>query len=225
VGELDDLRPQLSDPYGSRRLTAPAALFRDTDMLKHAVLLAALLALAACAPDAPAAPPAAQSSVIVDSIFPPEEAMRRFRAGLPEVDSLSGGASSRGELVRRFVRAVEQQDTAMLRELLLTRAEFAYLYFPTSRFARPPLRTDPALLWFQMQMNSEKGIVRLLRRKGGADAGFRGHACEDAPVVEGENRLWEQCTVRVADGRDDRWFGTVIERGGRYKLVSYANGL
>ena len=190
--------------------------------MRRTILLAAILA--ACAPDAPAAPPAAQSSVVIDSIFPPEEAMRRFRAGLPEVDSLSGGATSRGELVRRFVRAVETQDTAELRTLLLNRAEFAYLYFPTSRFARPPLRTNPALLWFQMQMNSEKGIVRLLRRRGGTDAGFRGHSCEDQPVVEGENRLWERCTVHV-DGGDDRWFGTVIERGGRYKMVGYANGL
>jgi len=200
-------------------------------MMRHTLPLTALLALAACAPDAPAAPPAAHSSAppaVVDSILPPEEAMRRFRAGLAEVDSLSGGASSRGELVRRFVRAVEKQDTAELRTLLLNRAEFAYLYFPGSRFSRPPLRTDPALLWFQMQMNSEKGIVRLLRRKGGTDAGLRGHECEDAPVVEGENRLWEKCTVRVTEGgveRADRWFGSVIERGGRYKLVSYANGL
>ncbi len=195
-------------------------------MLKQFVLLTVLLALAACAPDAPAAPPAVRSSArVVDSIFPPEEAMRRFRAGLLKVDSLSGGASTRGELVRRFVRAVEMQDTAELQALLLSRAEFAYLYFPASRFARPPLRTDPALLWFQMQMNSEKGIVRLLRRKGGADAGFRGHACEDEPVIEGENRLWERCTVRVADSAAVRWFGTVIERGGRYKMVGYANGL
>jgi len=195
-------------------------------MMRPTILLTAILALAACAPDAPAAPPAAQSAApsVVDSIFPPEEAMRRFRDGLPEVDSLSGGATSRGELVRRFVRAVEKQDTAELRTLLMNRAEFAYLYFPTSRFARPPLRTDPALLWFQMQVNSEKGIVRLLRRKGGADAGFRGHACEDRGVVEGENRLWEKCTVRV-EGGEDRWFGSVIERGGRYKMVGYANGL
>lgn len=191
------------------------------------ILLTAVLALAACAPDAPAAPSVAETSAptVVDSIFPPEEAMRRFRAGLHEVDSLSGGATSRDELVHRFVRAVETQDTAELRTLLINRAEFAYLYFPTSRFARPPLRTDPALLWFQMQMNSEKGIVRLLRRHGGADAGFRGHTCENAPVVEGENRLWERCTVRLADGGEDRWFGTVIERGGRYKMVGYANGL
>jgi hypothetical protein len=224
VGELDDLLSQLSH-HGSRRYAAPAALFTDT--MRSTILLTAILALAACAPDAPAAPPAAQSSApaVVDSIFPPEEAMRRFRAGLPEVDSLTSGASSRDELVRRFVRAVEKQDTAELRTLLLNRAEFAYLYFPTSRFARPPLRTDPALLWFQMRMNSEKGIVRLLRRRGGADAGFRGHACEDQPVVEGENRLWERCTVRLADGGEDRWFGTVIERGGRYKMVGYANGL
>lgn len=190
-------------------------------MLKYAALL---LALAACAPDAPAAPPAAQSSGVVDSIFPPEEAMRRFRADLTEVDSLAGGASSRAELVRRFVRAVEKQDTAELRTLLLDRAEFAYLYFPTSRFARPPLRTDPALLWFQMQVNSEKGIVRLLRRRGVTDVVFRWHECEYAPVVEGENRLWERCTVRVAEG-EYRWFGTVIERGGLYKMVGYANGL
>ena len=71
-----------------------------------ALFWAALLAgIAACGgPDARAELPAAGR--VVDSILPREEALRRFREGLPPVDSLSGGAESRDALVAEFVRAL-----------------------------------------------------------------------------------------------------------------------
>lgn len=210
-------------------------------MNARSALLPLLLpvALAACGQDTataeanPASTTAADSEparpAVVDSILPPEEALRRFRQGHPEITALTGGADSRDALVRRFIGAVEAQDTAALRAMVLSRAEYAHLVYPTSRFTRPPMQQDPALIWFQMQLNSEKGVVRLLRRHGGEDSGFRGYACEDAPTVEGENRLWERCTVRLtaADGGDVtlRWFGSIIERDGHFKLMSYANGL
>lgn len=171
---------------------------------------------------------AAAQPAVVDSILPPEEALRRFREGLPTADRLAGGADSRDALVRRFIGAVEAQDTAALREMVVTRAEFAHLVYPTSRYTRPPMQQDPALVWLQMQLNSEKGVVRLLRRHGGAETEFRGYACEEQPTTEGENRLWERCTVQLAaDGGDVtlRWFGSIIERDGHFKLMSYANGL
>jgi hypothetical protein len=91
------------------------------------------------------------------------------------------------------------------------------------------MQQAPGLVWMQMQLNSEKGIVRLLRRFGGSDTGFRGYACEAEPVVEGENRMWERCAVRLAGAEggevEARWFGSIIERDGHFKLMSYANGL
>jgi hypothetical protein len=208
----------------------------------RAALTAALAAPAACggAADRPAPPAApapnpppnaaapAPPGRVVDSIVPMAEQLRRFRAGLgPAPAALDGGAVSREALVRAYVRAVEARDTAALRRMVLSRAEFAFLYFPESPLARRPYEVPPGLLWFQITEGSNKGIVRALRRLGGRPLGYGGHACEGAPKREGPNRLWERCRVRVVRAPGDtaalRLFGSVLERGGRYKFVGYAN--
>lgn len=189
------------------------------------LLLLAGAASAAAQPRAAARPAAAA----VDSALGIPEALRRFRAGLAPVRALSGGARSRDELVHRFVRAVETHDTASLRAIVLTRTEFAYLYYPHTEYTRPPRTLEPGLLWFMMQQNSEKGIVRVLRRYGGQSLGQLGHRCGAAPRLVGAARVWEGCTLlrRAAGGAvvEERLFGSVLERDGVYKLVSYANDL
>ncbi|HYH81182.1 MAG TPA: hypothetical protein VEX86_15370 [Longimicrobium sp.] len=162
----------------------------------------------------------------MDSILPPEEEQRRFREGLEDPGELSGGAASREALVRALVRAVERADTAAVRGMILTRAEFAYLYYPSTEFTRPPRRMSPALLWFLTLQESEKGIGRLFARRGGTELGYVSSACAPTPRVEGRNRLWDRCTVTLrGDGetRAERLFGTIVERGGRFKFVSYQN--
>jgi hypothetical protein len=207
-------------------------------------LTAALAASAACgggadrpAPPPPAAPAAdpvpnaaapAAPGRVVDSILPMAEQLRRFRADLgPAPAALAGGAASREALVRAYARAVEARDTVALRRMVLSRAEFAFLYFPESPLARRPYEVPPALLWFQITEGSNKGVVRALRRLGGRPLGYAGHACEGPPKPEGPNRLWERCRVRVVRAPGDtaalRLFGSVLERGGRYKFVGYAN--
>lgn len=166
------------------------------------------------------------SSRHVDSIFPLEESVRRFRVGLPSVSGLSGGARSREGLVRKFVGAVARSDTATIRRLVLDRAEFAYLYYPSSPYAARPYSQPPGLLWLQIQLNSEKGIVRVLRRYGGHRLSHATHECPAAPLRQGENRLWQACSMRLSvDGvtTGKRLFGTIVERDGRFKFVSYAN--
>ena len=167
------------------------------------------------------------SSRHVDSILPLNESIRRFRGGLAPVAALSGGAGSRAGLVRAFLRAVERSDTATIRRLVLGSAEFAYLYYPSSPLAAPPYSQPPGLLWMQIQLNSEKGIVRVLRRYGGHALSYGSHRCAAPRSRPGENRLWEGCTLRLAvDGgnmAEKRLFGTILERGGRFKFVSYAN--
>jgi hypothetical protein len=162
----------------------------------------------------------------VDSILPPEEELRRFREGLAETARLDGGERSRQALVRAFVRAVERADTAAARRMILSRAEFAYLYYPSTAFTRPPKRMSPALLWFLTMQESEKGIGRLFARRGGGPLGYVSSRCAPEPRVEGRNRLWDGCTVTVrrdGDRKTERLFSTILERDGQFKFVSYQN--
>jgi hypothetical protein len=189
-----------------------------------------LLLLGACA-DRPTVRPPDRPTEVVDSIFPPEEELRRFQASLPDtVHALTGGAPSRDELVARFVAALEAADSTAFAPLALTTAEFGWLWFPGSRFTRPPYRTKPGLLWFQLQNASSRGINRAFRRFGGQPLGFEGYACPDDPVVEGENRTWEECTVTIRPAGADsartlRLYGGILERGGVWKFVGYENDL
>lgn len=92
-----------------------------------------------------------------------------------------------------------------------------------------PYELSPAFLWFYMQENSEKGIARALRRYGGRPLGYAGHRCETEPQVEGGNRIWTECIIlratTPADTIGERLFGSIVERDGRFKFVSYANSL
>jgi hypothetical protein len=201
-----------------------------------AILTSAAAVAAACgtaesstprATSAPAAP--MLPATPVDSYLPPEEALRRFRSGIAaRPTALGGGAPTRDSLVRLLVIAVDRRDTAMVNRLVLTRAEFAYLYYPSAPLARPPYELDPQMMWYQLVSQSEKGIVRAFDRLGGTRLRHVGHACADAER-QGENRVWSGCTVTlVAGGRDttrQRIFGSIVERGGRFKFVSYANDM
>ncbi len=175
----------------------------------------------------PAGSRAALESGHVDSIIPIDEALRRFQADLDPVTELSEASPSRDSLVRRFVRAVEANDSASIRSMVLTRAEFAYLYFPTTQYTSKPYEMEPALLWFLTQQNSEKGIKRMIRRFGGKELSYDRHTCEAEPTVEGANRLWQRCEVIARaiapDGSALRLFGTILERDGQFKFISYTN--
>ena len=194
---------------------------------RAAIAAVAVIMLGACqnADGAPSMP--AGGSLVVDSVHPPQVALERFRRRLhAPAETLTGGASSLQSLTARWAAAVETHDTATIRRLAIDRAEFAWLYYPASPFAEGPLYQSPDLVWFRLQANSEKGIVRVLRRLGGSDMRYRSVACGRAPRIEGENRIWEYCSVRRGEGPEARaeiLFGGILERGGRFKFISYAN--
>jgi len=199
------------------------------------IALAAILAGAACAdvgdaPGSAAAAVADRPPVHVDSIFPIEEEIRRFRLDLPEVDALGpGAAASRDELVARFVAALEHEDTTALRAMVMSRAEFAWLWYPFTPYTHEPYEMSPALLWFQVQQNSEKGIARALRSYGGRPLGFDGYECAAAPTGLDRNRIWDDCVLRVLDPDGNRvvkrLFGSIIGRDGRFEFMAYGNDL
>jgi hypothetical protein len=190
--------------------------------------VAGLCFLTACGRSS-ATTPAAHRSVHVDSLIPRAEALRRFRPGIPQVDSLSGGATSRDALVRGYIRAIERRDTVVLRRLLLTRDEFGYLYYPTNPQGLPPYDLSPDLMWFMLSTSSAKGLTRALAEVGGQRLGYTGYVCDSMPSRQGANTVWGPCTVQLhPKGRGatiQRLFGLIVERGGRYKFVSYANKL
>lgn len=173
----------------------------------------------------PAPPPAH-----VDSALPLEEHLRRFRADLPDTPSaLRGGERSREALARAFVRAVAAQDTAAFNAMILSRAEFAWLYYPEHPITRPPYELDAPMMWMQMRTGSETGIRRVLRALGGRPLRFEVLDCPQAGERHGGNVTWSWCTVTVRDGsgapRALALFGSIVERGGTFKFVSYENKL
>ena len=164
---------------------------------------------------------------VIDSSLPSGEALRRFQSALPRVSALSGGARSRDELVNRFVAAVESGDSAALDRLAVSKAEYAFLYFPGSLYTRKPYELPPDIAWLLSDQNSRKGFIRLARRLGGKPLNFRSYECTDAET-EAENRFWRTCQVSYVDATSGlevkkRLFGAIIERSGSYKFLSYAN--
>ena len=143
-------------------------------------------------------------------------------------EELRGGFGSREKLVRGFVRALEARDTAALRRMVLRADEFAWLYYPSSPLSRPPYELAPALMWFQIQGESERGASRLLADRSGRALGYAEHTCAP-PRVEGKNRIYSHCELRrgspAGDTLSERLFGLIVEREGSYKFVSYANRL
>ncbi|MEX0979607.1 MAG: hypothetical protein WDZ89_00840 [Gemmatimonadota bacterium] len=207
--------------------------------LPAVLLLAGLLLVSGCEQAGSDAEPEGARATLVDSIFTVEEEIRRFRETLGEApDSLRRAAPGRDALVLRFVAALQAADTAALAGLALDPAEFAWFYYPDSRYTRRPYRLGPALVWYQLQNRSGRGLTRLLRRYGGHDMGYVAYDCPEAPVTEGESRYWHGCEIlhtvpdeatgERAGGSEPvriRLFGSIMEREGRYKLVGFSNDL
>jgi len=189
-------------------------------------LIGLCLVAAACGNDGKAGP--AQAGTGVDSAVSRETELARFRDGLGEPAALASGAASRDALVRAFVRALESRDTSALAALLLTRAEFAYLYYPTNPEAQPPYNLSPGLMWFMLEGHSRRGLTQALEHRSGQPLRYAGYSCA-ASQRQGENTVWTGCTVRRHQAGaaviDEMLFGPIIERGGQYKFVSYANKL
>jgi hypothetical protein len=197
-------------------------------------LFIGLLACYGCGGTDGGAVPTPQDSLlpaptVIDSALPVDEEIRRFRATIADTSpraQLTNAARSRDDLVRRFIQAIAQHDTATLRSFVIDRAEFIDIYYPSSIYARPPYKQSPGFVWFQFEQNSVKGLTRLLLRYGGARLGFQSYNCSEQPTVQRNNQLWQECRVTWAQQPPTlRLFGTILEHDGRFKFVSYANDL
>jgi hypothetical protein len=192
--------------------------------------LALAAVLAACqASVADDHPASASTATHVDRIVPRDTALAQFRAGLAPVSELGGGRASKEALLDASVRALEGRDTLELARLAITRAEFAWLYYPTTPQAMPPYDVEPALLWFLQRSRSDRAVRRALEAYGGEHRQVLGWDCAPSARQEGENRVWGPCAVRWklpgGDTVSVRLVGQLIERNGRFKILSYSNTL
>ena len=165
---------------------------------------------------------------VVDSARTMAEELDRFRAGLTEVSAFSGGTVSRDALIDAWVAAVNARDEPGLGRLTISRAEYAWLVYPHSSYARPPYSQPAALAWRLASKQSDVGRRRLLERFETESLGFASYACPTSPTREGPNALWIGCTVsRRPPGSlapvSQRLFGAIIERDGGFKFLSLGN--
>jgi hypothetical protein len=166
---------------------------------------------------------------VFESMRASAEALRRFRIGLPEPDGLAGGAPTRQALGELFVAALSARDTAALGNLLVTRAEFAYLYYPLSRDALSANGMPPDRRWELLELSSQTSVARALSQFGGRALTLVSLDCPNAPATIGVLAQHDGCTVHLARGDGSTFngvlFGPIVEHQGHFKFIGYANDM
>ena len=176
------------------------------------------------------APDQSATAGVIDSTLPIPVLLERFRRATPDtVVALSGGDASPERLARALLRALSAHDSSAVAALVVSRAEFAWLYYPFTKFVARPYELGPDLVWLTHAAASEKGARRLLARYGGRPLRFSALTCAPETTIEGPNTLTVGCETRFAVGdstpRSLHLFGALLNRDGRYKFLSYANDL
>ena len=155
--------------------------------------------------------------------------MRRFRANHPadSATKFTGGSPSRDALVQRFVRAVVARDTNDLRAMAVHSREFIDLYYPESPYSRPPYHQPPEEAWALIQAPSSDGLTKLLKKLGGKPMTYVSSACDPKIAHDGATTRYSGCLVRTVGVKGDtvtrRLFGSIVERNGQFKFLSYTN--
>jgi len=167
---------------------------------------------------------------VVDSLFTPEEDLRRFRATVPGTPprALIGGAPSTDALLRRYWTLLITRDTLAMSSLVVSRGEYAYLYFPFSREAAAGM--PPGAGWELILAQSGRGLTRALlhAESVGPRATVVGTVCSDSPRLVGGGRLYGPCGVvlRRPERTDTLWLAkSLFVRDGVHKLLGLQNEL
>lgn len=162
---------------------------------------------------------------VVDSIFPPDEALRRFQATVQGAapTGLTGGAADSVTLLKRYWTALLAKDTLAIRLLVVSHAEFAYLFFPESvAFASG---MQPSAAWILYESSTGRGLTRAFGAAQGVDATTAQNVstiCRDRQSEEGRSLVYGPCGVVLRRGtqRDTLWIAsTLIRRDGVHKFL------
>ena len=129
------------------------------------------------------------------------------------------------QVAEAVLGALAADDGETLTALALSETEFRTVVWPELPASRPERGVPFDYAWGDLHQKSGNALRRLLARAAGVryellDVAFDGESMRyDTFTVHRESRL----RVRAPDGAevDLRLFGSVLERGGEYKLFSY----
>ncbi|HUP18499.1 MAG TPA: hypothetical protein VM778_00950 [Gemmatimonadota bacterium] len=142
-----------------------------------------------------------------------------------EALALDGAADGLDDLLETIERGLAERDTAGLRALLPTEREYREILYPAFPAAHPPIHASFETVWLLQLGDTWDGLKRILREYGGRDVeildvrfvrpdqdfvNFRLHEASEVDLlVDGEPRSG----VRL--------FGSVVQVGDRWKVLSY----
>ena len=184
--------------------------------------------LVACSPDGKTSTVREEPVTQVATTPAPEDQLAIFTANLDERPTLlRGGASSLNALAERFVRGVQERDTAGIRSIHVSKAEFAYLVYPTHPQALPPYSLPPEVVWMMTESSSAKALDKIVAMGIRQGASIQSVVCEGV-TSQGKNRVHSGCVAIAQEssrGEEIRIpLGPIIERDGRFKFASFAAG-
>lgn len=165
---------------------------------------------------------------VIDSVFTPEENLRRFQStviGAPPT-RLSGGARSTDDLLRQYWALLSTADTLNMSPLVVSRAEYAFLYFPESE--EGPNGMPPHIGWELIVRQSGRGLFRALVIAQREPSPVLRTECSDTPRKVGKSTIYGPCGVVIMrNGVEETiWVAkTLIERDGIHKLMGLQNEL
>lgn len=138
---------------------------------------------------------------------------------------LTHAESSPEQLTVAVLQAIGQRDAARLRDLALSEQEFREVIWPDLPASRPERNLPFSYVWGDLRVKSDAALAGLLAEYGGqtltlTDLRFRGGSTQYSSYV-----VHRTPTLRVLDAagvdHEVRLFGSIVERGGRFKLFSY----
>ncbi len=165
---------------------------------------------------------------VIDSVFSPAENLRRFQRTVATAppSRLEGGAPSTEALLRRYWALLAIGDTLGVAPLVVSRAEYAFLYAPAS--AEFAAGMPPHIGWEIILSQSGRGLTRALRTAQREPAPILATLCSDTARTVGTGTLYGPCgvVVRRASSTDTVWIAkSLFARDGRHKLLGLQNEL
>lgn len=138
---------------------------------------------------------------------------------------LPNSHKSADALSRAVLTAIEKRDADALHGLALNKEEFTEHVWPELPAARPERNLSSSFVWGDLNQKSNIALRDTLAAHGGKKYEFIGLRFLGETTAYGSYRVHRESelTVKDAEGneRQVRMFGSVIEKGGRYKVFSY----
>ncbi len=141
----------------------------------------------------------------------------------PPRERFQGMRSSAEGLAEEFLRGLEAEDRPRLEDLALSEQEFQLEVFPEMpAYGNVP----PDFAWSQLEIRSLHGLSTVLTSQGGRrwdleEMVFRGGQTAYQTFTVHREPMLRLRDRRTGERREMALFGSLLECGGRYKLVSF----